>query len=258
MLALKDIKNYYPQHLHGEGINLLREYLQYEILRALFYSKYGNLYTFLDGTCLRIVHKTERFSEDLDFDNVGLSEPEFQETGESIKRHLQQLGYEVTLKFVNRGAFHCNVRFPALLYKYGLSGHKEAKLLIKLDTEKQHFDYERLIHRLDRFGVQATIRATPLPLLLSQKITDVMGRKRAKGRDFYDIHWALRRVKPNYDYLTARLEVSTPDALRQLIANRIESFDFDQLGQDVSPWLMNPEDERMVTTFPKFWQRVEL
>ena len=74
MRLLSDIAEEFPNFLRDRGENLLREYLQYEILRSIFQSKYGHKYTFLGGTCLRIVYGTERFSEDLDFDNVGLTQ----------------------------------------------------------------------------------------------------------------------------------------------------------------------------------------
>lgn len=258
MITLTEIGRWYPESLRLRGAQILREYLQYEILRAIFQSKFGNKYTFLGGTCLRIVHQTERFSEDLDFDNVGLTQEEFEHTAGEVKRHLELLGYEVALKFAYKGAFHCNIRFPALLYKYGLSGHKEAKLLIKLDTEKQHFDYERLTYTLNRFGVQSAIRATPLPILASQKVAAILGRKRPKGRDFYDLVFALRRVKPNYRYLYERLEIPSPEHLRDAVGQHIANFDFELLTKDVAPFLLNEADQHMVRNFPAYWETAVL
>lgn len=257
-MALDQIREWYPENLRTEGLQILREYLQYEILQAIFESKFGYKYTFLGGTCLRIAYETQRFSEDLDFDNVDLDQSEFEETARLIKRHLELRGYEVELKFAYKGAYHCNVRFPALLYKYELSGHKEAKLMIKLDTEKQHFQYEREVFDLNKFGVRTDILITPLPLLASQKIAAVMGRKRAKGRDFYDLHFILQRVKPNYDYLYDRFKVEGPKALRTLVQNKIDTLDFDKMAEDVDPFLMEPDDIESVRDFPSFWAKAEL
>ncbi|WP_273445741.1 nucleotidyl transferase AbiEii/AbiGii toxin family protein [Neolewinella agarilytica] len=258
MMELQQIKKWYPENLHAEGMQLLREYLQYEILQAIFQSKLGHKYTFLGGTCLRIAYGTERFSEDLDFDNVGLGKSEFEDTAKAIKRHLELRGYKVELKFAYKGAYHCNIRFPALLFDYGLSGHKEAKLMIKLDTEKQHFEYKPEIFDLNKFGIRHDILITPLALLASQKVAAVMGRKRAKGRDFYDLHFILQQIKPDYDYLHNRFQVASPQGLRSMVQEKIDSLDFDLLAKDVMPFLMQRTDVESVRNFSSFWANVAL
>ena len=73
MLSLSEIQTYYPAHLQHRGEFLLREYVQYKILELLFESNYALKFSFLGGTCLRIIHNNNRFSEDLDFDNFNLT-----------------------------------------------------------------------------------------------------------------------------------------------------------------------------------------
>lgn len=258
MKAMKDIQRWYPEDLQDRREDLLREYLQYEILQLLFRSKYGAKFTFLGGSCLRIAYGTQRFSEDLDFDNVGLTQKEFEGTSQIIKKGLELLGFEVALKFAYKGAFHCNVRFPGLLYRYELSPHKEARVLIKLDTEKQHYEYEREIYRLNKFGVNADIRITPIALLTSQKLAAAVGRKRAKGRDFYDLAFLLNLTKPEYGYLDKAFGVSTPEDLRGFLKEKMGSLDFEFLAKDVSPFLFRREDIETVRHFPDFWETVPL
>ena len=253
MLDINEIKKAFPADLHDRGEDMLREYLQYEIVSAIFGSKNGHKYTFLGGTCLRVAYGTDRFSEDLDFDNVGLTQEEFEETAALVARHLELLGYTVTTSFQYKGAFHCKIKFPGLFYDYDLSPHKEARLLIKLDTEKQHYDYPRKVITLSKFGVEADVRATPLPLLASQKVAAIMGRKRPKGRDFYDLRWILARTTPDYGYLGERFGVTTGEALRAMVAERIAAFDFVALGRDVTPFLFRAEDVKDVVEFPTFW-----
>ena len=257
-MDLQQIASFYPAKLRDEAESLLREYLQYEMLRAIFESKYAHKYTFLGGTCLRIAYGTERFSEDLDFDNDGLDQAEFEQTAEYVKYRMELLGFKVRLKFTYKGAFHCKVTYPALLFDYSLSGHKEASMFIKLDTEKQGYGYESELHRLDKFDVTTDIRVIPLSLLASQKIAAIMGRKRPKGRDFYDLRWVLAKVMPDYGYLTHKLNISTPDQLRKAVSDRIELFDFTALTNDVAQFLMNIEDAHLVQTFPTYWQTVKL
>lgn len=254
MLDMPQIQKAYPEYLHPKKQFLLREYLQYEILKIIFTCKYAHKYTFLGGTCLRIGYNTDRFSEDLDFDNEGLDKAEFEETAAIIKRQLYLLGFDVELRYAYKGAYHCSIKFPGILYNYKISGHKEAKLLIKLDTEKQHYSYKRALLPIDKFGIQTEILAVPLPLLGSQKIAAIMGRKRPKGRDFYDLRWILARTGVDYGYLRERFGVTTPVQLQQLVGERIAPFDFDQLADDVRPFLFKLEDVEWVRTFPKFWE----
>lgn len=258
MKSLKDIKALFAEEVSAEPVAYVREYLQYEILKILFRSKYGPKFTFLGGTCLRICYQIPRFSEDLDFDNVELSKKEFEDAAAIIQKGLEALGYTVTIRFAYKGAFHCHIKFPALLYHYELSGHKEAKLLIKLDTEKQHYEYKREIVSLNKFGVQTDIRAVPLSLLGSQKIAAIMGRKRAKGRDYFDLRFILAKTGLDYGYLEERFGVTTPEELRKLVADHIATLDFDQLAADVSPFLFEQQEVDNVRNFPAYWQSVNL
>ena len=52
---------------------MLVEYLQYELLDSLFKDAAAAELSFIGGTAIRILHDSPRFSEDLDFDNFGLS-----------------------------------------------------------------------------------------------------------------------------------------------------------------------------------------
>ena len=180
---------------------MIREYLQYKILEIIFESKYANKLCFLGGTCLRIVHGNTRFSEELDFDNFNLTEKDFNATAQLIKNKLSKQGYDVEIRNVYSGAFHCYIRFPKLLFNEGISGHKEEKILIQLDTEPQNFNFkpEQLI--INKFDVFTLINTTPLDLLLAQKFYALINRKRKKGRDFFDIIFLLKTANPNFDYL---------------------------------------------------------
>lgn len=72
MLDLEQIKDQYPAALQGYERAILREYLQYKILQAVFESKHASQISFMGGTALRILHGNNRFSEDIDLDNLGL------------------------------------------------------------------------------------------------------------------------------------------------------------------------------------------
>jgi predicted nucleotidyltransferase component of viral defense system len=252
MLTLKEIQQFYPEKLHVFGSFLLREYLQHKILFYLFRSDFATKFVFLGGTCLRIVHQSERFSEDLDFDNFDLSEHDFDQVSQVIRLGLEQEGLQIEMEKVLRGAYHCYIKFPNLLYQTGLSGHKEAKILIQLDTEPQNFDFNPETYLLNKFDVFGSIRTTPIDLLLAQKITAFCKRKQPKGRDIYDITFLCARTRPNYAYLSQRLDVKTPDALRECLRQRLEAIDLERMATDVTPFLFNEYDKQRILLFKPF------
>jgi predicted nucleotidyltransferase component of viral defense system len=252
MMSLSEIRSYYPDYLHNRGEFLLREYLQYKILELLFQSNYASKFVFLGGTCLRIVHGNRRFSEDLDFDNFNLAQEDFEDVSQAIKAGLERQGFEVEMRNVFRGAYHCYIRFPGLLYETGLSGHREAKILINLDTEPQGFQFHPESVFLNQFDVFTNILSTPPDLLLSQKIATITQRKRPKGRDFFDTVFLLGKTGPNYEFLEQKLKLSDPSQLRQHLIEVCRNLDFQELAKDVQPFLFNPEDIRRVLLFPEY------
>lgn len=258
MMDMELLQKEYEPLVRYRKRDLLREYLQYEILNLIFAGPYGPRYTFLGGTCCRLVYNSQRFSEDLDFDNDDLTQDDFEATAALVKRGLELLGYEVTLKFTYKGAFHCGVKFPALLYHYGLTGHKEAKLLIKLDTEKQGYTFQPHLAYLNKFGVSMDVRAVPPDLLLAQKFSAVLGRKRPKGRDFYDVRFLLDITDPDYDYLNQKLSINNAKMLHERVVTHIADFDFAQLASDVEPFLFQPEDVELVSRFGADWRAGKL
>ena len=153
MLSLQEIQTAYPEALKNKGRFILREYLQYKILEIIYNSEFASQLIFLGGTCLRIVHGNERFSEDLDFDNIGMSEPAFEEISGIIAQKLKLEGLEVELKTVYKGAYHCHIKLPGILFKSGLSGYAEEKILIQLDTEPQNYDFTPDKPILNKFDV---------------------------------------------------------------------------------------------------------
>jgi predicted nucleotidyltransferase component of viral defense system len=257
-MSLTEVKKYYPESLHSEGAFLLREYLQYVILELLFQSDYQDRFAFLEGTCLRIVHNNQRFSEDLDFDNFNLSETDFEAVSVLLKNGLLELGYEVEIRNVMRGAYHCYIRFPKLLYEQGLSPHKEAKIAINLDTEPQNFAFEPETLFLNKFDIFTPIKTTPLDLLLSQKFTAITYRKRAKGRDFFDVVFLLGMIKPNYDFLKCKLNVSNPEELKVHVLEVCDKLNFKELAKDVQPFLFQSNDVKKVLYFKEYFKNVDL
>jgi len=131
MLSLREIRQYFPENLHRFPRFMIREYLQYKILEIVYDSPFATNLCFLGGTCLRFVHGNRRFSEDIDFDNISLKKEDFKDVADEIEKGLKREGYQTELQTVMKGAWHCHIKFPGLLFEEGLSGHKEEKILIQ-------------------------------------------------------------------------------------------------------------------------------
>ena len=258
MLDLQQIKNEYSEPLQGYERAIVREYLQVKILQAIFESKQARKLSFLGGTALRIVHGNNRFSEDIDLDNFGLSWQAFGELIQRVKLFLELEGFLVETSMVGKDAFHCDLRFPESLFEQGLSPHQQEKILIQLDTVAQGYPYSPEIKIVNKFDVFTEIRVTPLNVLLSQKIFTAVNRKRPKGRDFYDITFLLSKTKPDFGFIHQKMGIGAPESLREEFLLKIENFDFEALAGDVAPFLITKEQVKRVVKFREFWKQVDL
>ncbi|MDR0651495.1 MAG: nucleotidyl transferase AbiEii/AbiGii toxin family protein [Candidatus Peribacteria bacterium] len=192
MFSLAQIQSYYPNFSADKAEDCLREYLQYKMLKSIFTSSRGKHLRFVGGTALRIVYGNARFSEDLNFDNDGeMFFEDFTALSLAIQKDLEAEGLEVRVKTINKGAFHCYVSIPSLLYENHLAPMKTQTILIQIDTHAQGYSYEPTPYFLSKFDVQTNILTVSPQLLLAQKLYTCFTRNRIKGRDFFDIVFLL-------------------------------------------------------------------
>lgn len=258
MLTLGQIEQQYSESLRPFKRGLLREYLQYKILEIIFGSEYASKLSFLGGTALRIVYGNTRFSEDLDFDNFGLRGEEFDGLAQKVRTELGGQGLKAEVDTISKGAFRCRVRLPEILFINELSPHQEEKILIQIDSLAHEFVYTPDKKILNKFDVFSEVFVTPADILLSQKFYAAINRKRAKGRDFYDIVFLLSFTKPNYEYLRIKLGIEDGEMLRARVLKEVAGFNFIELGRDVRSFLFNADDARKVELFPTFIAQVSL
>lgn len=252
MLSLNQIKQQYPPALQNRARFLLREYLQYKMLEILSQLEEGNQLVFMGGTAIRLVYNSQRFSEDLDFDNQGLSQSQFKHLCLDIQRQLKLQGIEVETRFSFKQAAHCYFKFLQLLQQFGLTKQKKEKILIRFDATSQEYRYQPDFKMLNKFDFFAELKVAPLALLLSQKIMAALKRKRAKGRDFYDIVFLQAQTEPDFNYLKHKLEIDDKQELKQRLLARCKQLDMNQLSQDVAPFLMNQANRNRVEKFVQF------
>jgi len=258
MLTLKQIEQNYPANLQPFKKNLLREYLQYKILEIIFNSEFANKLAFLGGTALRIIYGNTRFSEDLDFDNFGLTENDFTQLTNIVKDGLEKQGFEIETSNVFKGVFRCKIKLPKILFTNELPPMANEKLMIQIDAAPHHFPFAPEKKILNKFDVFTSIFTVPLDILLAQKIYAALSRKRAKGRDFYDIIFLLSLANPNYEYLKEKIAINNALALRKKLLQAISSFDFKKLAKDVEPFLFTPSESKKLELFPEFIKQAKL
>lgn len=252
MIDINQIISFYPDNLKPFKRNLLREYFQYKILETVFDSAIGRKLVFMGGTALRIVYSNKRFSEDLDFDNFDISAGEFESLSQLIKKELELEGYNIEIKTSYGDVFTAHVNILEVLYENGLSGHPEEKLVIRVQTEPQKFEYNVDLKLLNKFDVFLQVKVVPGDLLLSQKITAIFTRPRPLGRDFYDVVFLLGRTEPDIEYLQDKLDIRDFTELKGRLLQKCRELDFEQLAEDLKPFLFDPDESKRVTHFPEY------
>ncbi|MFH1900500.1 MAG: nucleotidyl transferase AbiEii/AbiGii toxin family protein [Patescibacteria group bacterium] len=233
---------------------ILVQYLQCEILDSL-YKLAPNLH-FIGGTCLCLLHGLPRFSEDLDFDNFDLKQNNFKMIIKKLDYDLKLKGFDVNFRLTFKDAYHCYFKFNKLLYDNKLSPYKEQKILIRLDTTRQRIKVKKEVKMLKRFGITREILSNPIETIMSQKITALLERKRAKGRDFFDFLWLQSLTSPDFAYLKSFADIKNKNELNKAIQKRISKLDFKKLAKDVEKFLFNRQDVEKIINFKKYFSYI--
>jgi len=254
MLTLDQIAGHFPPSLRQRNARgMLVEYLQYELLDSLFKNPAAAALSFIGGTAVRILHNSNRFSEDLDFDNFRLSFDQFEELLTKACRDMQYKGFLIECRIVEKGAWHCYIRFPEILYRVGLTPDTGRKILIRVDSEKKERLYVPEKTFLNKFGVYRQICAAPSSILLAQKMMAILYRKREKGRDIYDVSFLKGLAEPDFDYIEGSIGLDGPIFLDRF-AKRLSELDLNDLARDVEPFIFSSEELTRITTFRDYWQ----
>jgi len=252
MLNIQTIKKQYSAEVFRKNPKaVLVEYLQYEFLDSIFKQSNSELLSFIGGTAIRIVYDSSRFSEDLDFDNLGLSYEKFITLIQGAVFDMKNKGFKIDFRFVKKGAYHCYVKFSNLLFENNISQHKDEKILIRIDTVHKNIVSQQRIFTLNKFGIYRKIKVNKVDILLSQKLIAILERKREKGRDFYDVSYLFGITKPNYDFIEKTLKISHKEFKIKLI-ERVDKLNMTKLSQDVLPFLINFNDQERILNFKEY------
>jgi predicted nucleotidyltransferase component of viral defense system len=253
MIELEYIRSFFPPAIARESrFNryMLKEYLQLLILDHLSSTSYIEKLSFIGGTNLRLIQGIDRFSEDLDFDCKGLTEAEFMAMTDGVVQYLRQSNMEVETRDKPNPkltAFRRNLYFPQMLFNLGLTGHRDERLLLKIEAQDQGVSYQPVVANINRMGFFFGVQVPPLDVLCAMKFAAILTRQ--KGRDFYDAIFLLSKTKPNLDFLQARVGISSMEELKTALTERLEEVDLNQKKRDFGHLLFNEANAERITQF---------
>lgn len=240
----------------SEEEQALREITQEIVLAALGRTAFFDKAAFQGGTCLRIFHGMNRFSEDLDF-ALRVPDRAFELQGylKAVVEDLGAFGYQIQID--DRGGVDEVVKTAFLkddsigrLLNLGFRPKNGPlrKIRIKFEIDSNPpagADYEV---RVMDFPFPAAVSLFDLPSLFAGKMYALLCRKYVKGRDWYDFLWyATRSTRPNFELLSSALDQNGPWAGKELavdrlwcsreLAAKLEMLDFMKLREDVKRFL---------------------
>ena len=255
MIDLDFIRSFFPPVIARESRfdrYMLKEYLQLLILDHLATTPYINKVSFIGGTNLRLIQGIDRFSEDLDFDCKDLSEDEFMAMTYSVVQYLRQNNVEVETRDKpnpHLTAYRRNLYFPQMLFDLGLTGHRDERLLLKIEAQDQGVLYQPVVANINRMGFFFGIQVPPVDVLCAMKFAAILARQ--KGRDFYDTIFLLSKTKPNMDFLLARTGITSIEELKATIAEQLQEIDLNHKRRDFMHLLFNESNADRILQFPE-------
>jgi len=186
----------------GKKRAILREFLQTKILSLIYRENVSKNLFFVGGTALRILRGLDRFSEDLDFDAVGINPNQIQKLAETVTQGLKRenIAVELYQNATKKKNFY-ELHFPNLLAQLQLSSNSEEKLMIKLDIESTWRGQKRETVFVNRYGLLATIVTKSQEQVVVEKLAAYLGRQETQPRDLYDLVWLFSRgIKPDLNF----------------------------------------------------------
>ncbi len=241
--------------------NALKEIIQEIVLLGLWRSKFYEKAVFYGGSALRILHKLDRFSEDLDF---SLIQPEntldIKKYFGAVKSELELWGFEVSTEEkskknesnIDSAFIKANTLIHLLKIDSNLKTHKNAVMKIKLEIDQEPaigFTSDLKYHLRP---IPFTIKTMTLPSLFAGKMHALLCRTvrtNIKGRDWYDLIWFVKNNIPcELYYLKNKMvqtghldlsEVLDKKKVVELLSEKIKQIDFTLAKRDVEPFLKN-------------------
>lgn len=235
-------------------LNAIFEVNQQVILAGLYNGGFFNVAAFYGGTCLRIFHGLQRFSEDMDFSLLAPDDRfNFENYFQPIIDAFTLVGREVEIRKKDKKSFNkvesAFLKDNTNVYDVSFQTDKSIKIKIEVDIQPPlKFQTEQQLLLLPQSFLA---RCFVLPDLFAGKMHALVYRawkNRVKGRDWYDFEWYVRHNVPlDFTHLAERIrqfngkEVDKSTFIKQL-KNRLASANLNQVKDDVLPFVRNPQE----------------
>ena len=250
MISIDTLRLYFPPEIRNNSVfdkYILKEYLQLLILDYLSATRFIRKMTLIGGTNMRLVKGIDRFSEDLDFDCKKLSNDEFIGMTDGIMQFLQRNGLKVLTRDRDNGklkAFRRSIYFPELLFELGLTGHREERFLIKVESEDQLINYKPVLANIKGCGFFFPMPVPPDATLCAMKVAAMLSRQ--KGRDFYDVMFLMSQSAPDFSFLVERSGISGLEQLKLAVEKMLKTIDLKKKMRDFEHLLFNKDNSRRI------------
>ena len=234
--------------------NAIFEVNQQIILAGLYAGGFFESAAFYGGTCLRIFHGLQRFSEDMDFSLLAPDENfDFSKYFQPIVDAFALVGREVEITKKDKKSFgkveSAFLKDNTDVYDVTFQTEKSIKIKIEVDTcPPLNFTTEqKLLLQPHSFMT----RCFTLPDLFAGKMHALVYRawkNRVKGRDWYDFEWYVRNgVALDFAHLAERCkqfngEYITLESFKAKLIERLSTADIKQVKEDVLPFVRNPKE----------------
>ena len=242
----------YDQSTDTARRNAVYEVSQQIVLAGLADGGFFDKAAFYGGTCLRIFHGLNRFSEDMDFtllkeDNSFYFEHYFQ----PIIDQFALVGRKVEIKKNEKKSFgkveSAFLKDSTDVYDLSFQTEKSIRVKIEVDTipPLKFTTEQKLLLQPKSFMT----RCVTLPDLFAGKMHALAFRvwkNRIKGRDWYDFEWYVRNGIPlDWNHLQERIrqfngQEMTLEEFKTTLRERLSGTDINRVKEDVLPFLNNP------------------
>lgn len=234
--------------------NATFEVNQQVILAGLYNGGFFDVAAFYGGTCLRIFHGLQRFSEDMDFSLLAPNgDFDFTKYFRPIIDEFAMVGREVEIKKKEKKNFgkvqSAFLKDNTDVYDVTFQTEKTVKIKIEVDTQPplKFKTEQKLLLTPESFMT----RCFTLPDLFAGKMHALIYRawkNRVKGRDWYDFEWYVRHGVPlSFTHLHERAyefnqEDITKETFFEKLKERLATADINQVKADVLPFVRNPKE----------------
>jgi predicted nucleotidyltransferase component of viral defense system len=249
------IREYGPANA-VEQENVLQELMQHYVLAGLSRTDLFRRAVFHGGTCLRIVHAMNRFSEDLDF-LLKRPDPDFRwrDYLESVRKDcaLEGIHFEAQDKSqagtaVQKAFLKTDSVEGGLELDLPFERHRPRKIRIKLEVDVNPPAGSTITTSYITFPVTVPLTTQSLESGFALKLAALLCRPYVKGRDWYDFVWYVaRRTRPGLDLLGNAVRQHGPWAgqavavdgawLREQMELAIRRIDWAAAADDVQRFL---------------------